>query len=85
MPCFCGCGQNAGHRRNRDCYVRQIRKDGSVVFDSMAPTWEICLGVTRAVMEMNAKGMSPRAIRTAIDAEYANLIEQATPTPYPPA
>ena len=38
MPCFCGCGRNAGHRSNRDCYVRQINPDGSVVFDSMAPT-----------------------------------------------
>ena len=38
MPCFCGCGGNAGHRSNRDCYVRQVNPDGSVVFDSMAPT-----------------------------------------------
>jgi hypothetical protein len=38
MPCFCGCGQNAGHKSNRDCYVREVREDGSVVFDSMAPT-----------------------------------------------
>ena len=38
MPCFCGCGQNAGHRSNRDCYVRHVNPDGSVVFDSMAPT-----------------------------------------------
>lgn len=38
MPCFCGCGQNAGHRSNRDCYVREVNPDGSVVFDSMAPT-----------------------------------------------
>lgn len=38
MPCFCGCGQNAGHRNNRDCYVKAVDADGSVVFDSMAPT-----------------------------------------------
>jgi nitrous oxide reductase len=38
MPCFCGCGQNAGHRNNRDCYVQEVNTDGSVVFDSMAPT-----------------------------------------------
>ena len=38
MPCFCGCGQNAGHKSNRDCYVREVKEDGSVVFDSMAPT-----------------------------------------------
>ena len=38
MPCFCGCGQNAGHRSNRDCYVKSVNADGSVVLDSMAPT-----------------------------------------------
>ncbi|HEX5503659.1 MAG TPA: PCYCGC motif-containing (lipo)protein [Thermomicrobiales bacterium] len=37
MPCYCGCGRS-GHRSNRDCYVRQVNADGSVVFDSMAPT-----------------------------------------------
>ena len=38
MPCFCGCGQNAGHRSNRDCYVKSVDADGTVVLDSMAPT-----------------------------------------------
>lgn len=38
MPCFCGCGQSAGHRSNRDCYVQRVNADGSVVLDSMAPT-----------------------------------------------
>ena len=38
MPCFCGCGRTAGHRSNRDCYIRRVNPDGSVVFDPMAPT-----------------------------------------------
>jgi hypothetical protein len=38
MPCFCGCGQNAAHASNRDCYVQHVNADGSVVLDSMAPT-----------------------------------------------
>jgi hypothetical protein len=38
MPCFCGCGRTDGHRSNRDCYVREVKADGSVVFDEMAPT-----------------------------------------------
>jgi len=37
MPCFCGCSRD-GHRNNRDCYVKQVNADGSVVLDSMAPT-----------------------------------------------
>jgi hypothetical protein len=28
--------------------------------------------------------MTPRAIRAAIDAAYAPMIDRATPTPYPP-
>ena len=38
IPCFCGCGDSAGHRSNRDCYVQSVGADGSVVLDSMAPT-----------------------------------------------
>ena len=38
MPCFCGCGQSDGHRNNRDCYIKAVNPDGSVVFDTMAPT-----------------------------------------------
>jgi transposase-like protein len=42
------------------------------------------MGVTRAVIEMDAKAMKPRAIRAAVDAMYSNQIDSATPTPYPP-
>ena len=38
MPCFCGCGANSGHKSNRDCYVKHVASDGSVVLDPMAPT-----------------------------------------------
>jgi hypothetical protein len=38
MPCFCGCGRDAGHRNNRDCYVSSVGRDGSVVVEPMAPT-----------------------------------------------
>ncbi len=38
MPCFCGCSGGSGHRNNRDCYIDAVHADGSVTFDSMAPT-----------------------------------------------
>ncbi len=38
MPCFCGCFKEDGHLNNRDCYIKQVNTDGSVVFDTMAPT-----------------------------------------------
>jgi hypothetical protein len=36
------------------------------------------------VIEMQQQGMSPRAMRVAIDAQYADQIDLSTPTPYPP-
>jgi hypothetical protein len=43
------------------------------------------MGVTREVMKLNSQGLAPRKIRAALDAKYSALIDQATPTPYPPA
>lgn len=34
IPCYCGC-VNQGHRSNGDCYIREVRADGSVVLDPM--------------------------------------------------
>lgn len=39
IPCYCGCGQGHGndapHKSVRDCFVREIKPDGSVVWDDM--------------------------------------------------
>jgi len=43
------------------------------------------MGVTRAVMQMTEQGLSPREIRSRIDATYRSQLALATPTPYPPA
>jgi hypothetical protein len=85
MPCFCGCGGEDGHRSARDCFVQRVEPDGRAVLDAMAPTCEICKDVTREAMRLQTQGKTPREIRTAIDTRYSDLIEQATPTPYPPA
>jgi hypothetical protein len=37
MPCFCGCG-SWGHASNADCYVQEVRDDGSVLLDPMSCT-----------------------------------------------
>jgi hypothetical protein len=83
MPCFCGCGQS-GHRSNRDCFIKAVNPDGSVEFDQMAPTCDICLGVARQAKTMLSQGKTPRVIRAAIDRKYADKIDRSTPTPYPP-
>ena len=35
MPCYCGC-VNAGHASNKDCYIDEVRPDGSVLLDPMS-------------------------------------------------
>jgi hypothetical protein len=35
MPCFCGCGE-WGHASNADCYVQEMRANGSVLLDAMS-------------------------------------------------
>ncbi len=34
IPCYCGCG-GVGHTSNYDCFVDEVRPDGTVVFDDM--------------------------------------------------
>ena len=33
VPCYCGCGLNAGHSSNLDCFIDGVRSDGAVAFD----------------------------------------------------
>jgi hypothetical protein len=35
MPCYCGCEAD-GHASNLDCYVDEVRPDGSVALDPMS-------------------------------------------------
>ncbi len=35
FPCYCGCGQ-MGHESNLDCYIKEVRADGSLVFENHA-------------------------------------------------
>ena len=36
------------------------------------------------MMQTRQQDMTPRVVRTAIDAKYVGAIDQATPTPCPP-
>lgn len=36
IPCFCGCGTKEGHTSIADCHIKDIKPDGSVVFDFMS-------------------------------------------------
>ena len=34
IPCYCGCG--AEHQSNAECYIKDVRPDGSIEFDLMS-------------------------------------------------
>jgi hypothetical protein len=35
IPCYCGCGAD-GHKNNADCYIKNVKPDGTVDFDNMS-------------------------------------------------
>ena len=35
FPCYCGCGA-MGHENNLQCYIKEIRADGSIEFEDHA-------------------------------------------------
>jgi hypothetical protein len=32
LPCYCGCG-GMGHMSNLDCFIQEVKPDGSIAFD----------------------------------------------------
>jgi hypothetical protein len=72
LPCYCGCG-NMGHMSNLDCFVQEVKGDGSIVFESHALGWSICVDIARDAMRMLQEGKPLVEIRDAIDREYSQF------------
>ena len=34
IPCYCGCG--AEHQSNAECYIKEVRANGEIIFDPMS-------------------------------------------------
>jgi Protein of unknown function with PCYCGC motif len=34
IPCYCGCG--AEHQSNAECYIKEVKTDGTIAFDLMS-------------------------------------------------
>lgn len=82
IPCFCGCGQTAGHRDNWDCFVKEETAPGRFILDPHGFACGTCVGVALDTKAMLASGMSLKAIRTAIDAKWMETWP-STSTPHP--
>ncbi|MDA1779595.1 PCYCGC domain-containing protein [Bacillus cereus group sp. BY9-3LC] len=85
IPCYCGCGESVGHKNNKNCFIREIKKNGEVVWDSHATTCVNCLEIAVESASMKQKGKSTLEIRNYIDNKYKEGYGKPTPTPMPKA
>jgi len=84
MPCYCGCGESAGHGSNLNCFVDEIREDGSVVWDDHGTRCLVCLEIAAKSVQMKQEGKSMKEIREYIDSTYGDgSYAEPTNTPMP--
>ncbi|WP_281891012.1 PCYCGC motif-containing (lipo)protein [Paenibacillus sp. YYML68] len=83
IPCYCGCGDSAGHQSNANCFVREIEQDGSVVWDDHGTRCGVCLTIAVEAIKLKQDGHTEREIRAQIDQKYKQGFAKPTPTPMP--
>ncbi len=80
MPCYCGCGESAGHTSNYDCFIEE-QTASSTTWTTHGITCSTCLDIAAQSIVAYQKGSSVKEIRTAIDQAYAKTGVTPTPTP----
>ncbi|MBB5323110.1 hypothetical protein HNQ34_000187 [Anoxybacillus tepidamans] len=80
IPCYCGCGESAGHQNNYDCFVYENKKDGSIVWDNHATKCGVCLEIAAESITEYEQGKSMKEIRQTIDEKYKEGYAKPTPT-----
>jgi len=83
IPCYCGCGESAGHLHNGNCFIKEVKADSSVVWDDHGTRCGTCLEIAYVSAQMKAEGKSVKEIRTFIDNAYKDGYAPPTPTPMP--
>lgn len=83
MPCYCGCGESAVHGSNLNCFIDEIREDGSVVWDDHGTRCQVCLDIAVQSVKMTQEGKSLKEIREFIDENYKEGYAEPTDTPMP--
>jgi hypothetical protein len=83
MPCYCGCGESADHGSNLNCFIDEVREDGSVVWDDHGTRCQVCLDIAVQSVKMTQEGKSLKEIREFIDESYKEGFAEPTDTPMP--
>ncbi|MUT68538.1 PCYCGC motif-containing (lipo)protein [Paenibacillus sp. NEAU-GSW1] len=85
IPCYCGCGESAGHKSNLNCFIAEVQEDGSVVWDDHGTRCGVCLKIAAQSVQMKQDGKSTLEIRQWIDKNYAEGFAAPTDTKMPSA
>ena len=83
IPCYCGCGETAGHRNNLNCFIHEMREDGTVVWDDHGTRCGVCVSIALQSAAMKSEGKTDLKIRQWIDSAYQNGYAAPTDTPMP--
>lgn len=83
IPCYCGCGESAGHKSNLNCFINEVREDGSIEWDDHGTRCGVCLDIAVESAKMKSEGKSLTEIRQTIDEKYKTGYAKPTPTPMP--
>lgn len=82
IPCYCGCGESAGHRSSLNCFVAEIR-DEQVLWDDHGTRCLVCMEIAVESAKLSNDGKSIKEIRKYIDEKYQEGFSKPTPTEMP--
>jgi hypothetical protein len=83
IPCYCGCGDSAGHKSNLNCFINEVREDGSVEWDDHGTRCGVCVQIAMISAQMKQDGKTNLEIRNYIDTKYGSGYANPTDTPMP--
>ncbi|MDQ8733562.1 PCYCGC motif-containing (lipo)protein [Paenibacillus sp. LHD-38] len=83
IPCYCGCGESAGHKSNLNCFINEVNEDGSVVWDDHGTRCGVCMEIAVTAAKMKSEGKSDKEIRNFIDETYKEGYSDSTDSPMP--
>lgn len=69
IPCYCGCG--AEHRHVRDCFVREVHNNGTIVWDNHGSGCNICQSIVLDSVRLLNEGKTIADVREYIDRNYS--------------
>ncbi|MGM0921515.1 MAG: PCYCGC motif-containing (lipo)protein [Bacillota bacterium] len=83
MPCYCGCGESAGHKDNGNCFIKERKENGVIVWDDHGTKCGVCLEIAAKAIIEHEKGMSMKDVREIIDEQYKEGYAEPTDTEKP--